>query len=300
MIDEPEAFLHPPLARKLGKHLAGIAVKRDGALLASTHSADFLMGCIQAAKDVRVIRLEYGGGKSKGKIVDSETLSMFFKSPLMRSANAISSIFYDGVVIAESDNDRAFYSEIYHRLSEESENYPTILFVNAQNKQTIKDIMGPIRKFGVPAAAIPDIDVLKDGGSTWADWMKSAQIPEASHQGYASQRASIKAKFEEKSIDMKKDGGVSALEVDDARAANDFFDVMNNYGIFPVRNGELEHWLLHLGVPGKKTEWTIGMLEKLGSDPSGPDYIRPATGDVWDFMRGIVNWVRDPSRKGTA
>lgn len=63
LIDEPEAFLHPPLARKLGNHLATLAVERGGALLASTHSPDFLMGCVQATKEVRVVRLEYSEGK---------------------------------------------------------------------------------------------------------------------------------------------------------------------------------------------------------------------------------------------
>ena len=69
LVDEPEAFLHPPLARKLGNHLASLAIERGGALLASTHSPDFLMGCVQATKEVRVVRLEYSEGKSRGRLL---------------------------------------------------------------------------------------------------------------------------------------------------------------------------------------------------------------------------------------
>jgi predicted ATPase len=69
LIDEPEAFLHPPLARKLGHQLTS-NLKAGGTLMASTHSPDFLMGCLQASPNVRVVRLEYSNGKSKGKIVD--------------------------------------------------------------------------------------------------------------------------------------------------------------------------------------------------------------------------------------
>ncbi len=83
LIDEPEAFLHPPLARKLGHQLASIISKRGGSLLASTHSPDFLIGCLQASPKVRVVRLEYSNGKSKGQIVDSAALAKFFKTPLM-------------------------------------------------------------------------------------------------------------------------------------------------------------------------------------------------------------------------
>jgi hypothetical protein len=134
LIDEPEAFLHPPLARKLGYQLTS-KLRRDGSLMASTHSPDFLIGCLQASPNVRVVRLEYSNGKSKGQIVDSAILTKFFKTPLMRSANVISALFHDGVVVTESDNDRAFYSEIYYRLAEQERGYPSLLFVNAQNKQ---------------------------------------------------------------------------------------------------------------------------------------------------------------------
>ncbi len=97
--------------------------------------------------------------------------------------------------MTKSDNDRAFYSEIYYRLAEEMR-VPSILFVNAQNKQTAKDIASPLRKFGVPAAAIVDIDVVKDGGHVWTEWMKAVQIPDALRMGYANQRDQINKRLE--------------------------------------------------------------------------------------------------------
>lgn len=300
LIDEPEAFLHPPLARKLGKHLAALAAERGGTLMASTHSSDFLMGCIQATKDVKVIRLEYNNGKSRGRMIDPIQLEAFFKRPLMRSANVISGLFYDGVVVLESDNDRAFYNEIYHRMAEADSSYPSVLFVNAQNKQTMKEMVGPLRAFGVPAAAIPDIDILKDGGSVWGDWLNVAQVPAALHLGYGQQREAIKKRFGTSGKDMKRDGGVLALDLNDQLAANEFFDRLDEYGIFAVRGGEMESWLPTLGITGKKTDWTVGMLERLGSDPASAGYVRPSDDDVWRFMRQIVDWIRNPSRKGLA
>lgn len=300
LVDEPEAFLHPPLARKLGKSLADLATQRGGCLMASTHSSDFLMGCVQASTSVRVVRLEYSNGKSRGRVIDPEILESFFKRPLMRSANVISGLFHDGVIICESDNDRAFYAEIYHRLSEGKSDYPSILFVNAQNKQTIKDIMGPLRQFGVPAAAIPDVDILKDGGSTWTDWLKAAQLPDALHQGYGQQRFAINNALAATGKNMKTDGGIGILSPNDKAAAEQLLDNIEAYGIFPVRHGEVEAWLSALAVPGKKTDWTVAMLQRLGSDPNDPAYVKPAPGDVWQFLEKIVSWVRNPSRKGTA
>jgi hypothetical protein len=205
LIDEPEAFLHPPLARKLGFQLTS-KLKVGGSLMASTHSPDFLIGCLQASSNVRVVRLEFHNGKSKGQIVDPAVLSKFFKTPLMRSSNVISALFHDGVVVTESDNDRAFYSEIYYRLAEHEKGYPSILFVNAQNKQTIRNIISPLRTFGVPSAAIVDIDILKDGGADWIGWLNAARIPGALHGGYGQLRGDLKKRFDDLAVDMKNKG----------------------------------------------------------------------------------------------
>ncbi|MGO7344600.1 ATP-dependent endonuclease [Rhizobium johnstonii] len=300
LVDEPEAFLHPPLARKLGRNLAALTTERGAALLASTHSSDFLMGCIQASTSVRVVRLEYSGGKSRARMIDPDVLATLLKRPLMRSANVISGLFHDGVVVLESDNDRAFYSEIYHRITEAVSGYPSILFINAQNKQTIRDIIGPLRQFGVPAAAIPDIDFLKDGGKTWTDWLRAAQVPEALHVGYGQQRAAIHDAIKATGRDMKTEGGLDLLDRGNREAADQFVRNLRDYGIFPVPRGELESWLPELAIPGKKTDWTVSILERLGSDPSSPDYTKPAEEDVWLFMRDIASWIGNSARKGTA
>ena len=147
----------------------------------------------------------------------------------------------------------------------------------------------------MPAVAIPDIDIVKDGGKVWTDWLVSAQVPEALHEGYGNQRNSIKVRF-----DMKSEGGVNALNMEDKQAAVQLFDTIAEYGVFVVQKGELENWLEDLGVQGKKTDWTVAMLERLGSDPADSGYVQPAQGDVWDFMKAIVSWVRNPTRKGIA
>lgn len=298
LIDEPEAFLHPPLARKLGKSLATIASERNGTLMASTHSPDFLMGCVQASQSVKVVRLEYSQGKSRAKSIDPESLKTFLNRPLMRSTNVISGLFHDGVIVTESDNDRAFYSEIFYRLAEGKPDYPSILFINAQNKQTIQEIIGPLRGFGVPAVAITDIDIVKDGGNTWTNWLKAANLPKASYTSFGQQRSSVNNALQSTNKNMKTDGGLELLDKDDRLAADMFFDSLESFGVFPVRLGEVENWLPHLNVPGKKTDWTVAMLERLGSDTSDMSYVRPADDDVWAFLEKIVAWIKNSARKG--
>lgn len=50
LVDEPDAFLHPTLGRKLGKAMVRIASEREGNVFTSTHSAAFLMGCMESGQ----------------------------------------------------------------------------------------------------------------------------------------------------------------------------------------------------------------------------------------------------------
>lgn len=298
LLDEPEAFLHPPLARKLGANVAAIAKSKDSVLLAATHSADFLMGCIQASSKVRVMRLGYRKGRSTGKLVNTEELRDFLRHPLMRSSNVASALFHDGVVVCESDNDRVFYGEIYQRLQETEESYPSILFLNAHNKQTVPEIVGPLRKFGIPTVGIVDIDVVKEGGKEWAKQLEAINVPEPSKRGLEAERKAVKDLFDASGKNMKRDGGAALLDKEGQKAADRLFDALEKDGLFVVRRGELEHWLPELGVSITKTSWTVEILEKMGSDPDKAGYVKPGKGDVWDFMRGVVAWVRNEDRNG--
>jgi hypothetical protein len=159
--------------------------------------------------------------------------------------------------------------------------------------------MGPLRAFGVPAVAVVDIDILKDGGANWTAWLQAAQVPQGLHGGYGQVRGDLHKRFIDAGIDMKADGGVDALPSADKNAADDLFDSLAQYGVFVVRKGEIETWLRILNVPGKKTDWAIAVLDTMGADPADPAYLRPAADDVWDFMRNIVTWVKNPARKGT-
>jgi hypothetical protein len=254
---------------------------------------------MQASPSVRVVRLEYSNEKSKGRIVDSDILSAMFKVPLFRSANVISGLFHDGVVVTESDNDRAFYFELYHRLSEQANNFPSILFINAQGKHTIPDIIAPLRKLGIPAAGIVDSDVLEEGKSNWSKWLKAGNLPAAMHLALGQHRSDVHAAAKNANItEMKVQGGITRLPPADLAAATELCDQMDRHGVFIVRKGELENWLPELGVAGEGTEWVKAVFEKLGSDPNNAAYVRPSADDVWQFIQKIVSWITKPDRQG--
>ena len=103
-------------------------------------------------------------------------------------------------MVAEADSDRAFYQEINERLLGKSDprGIPNCLFINAQNKQTVWEIVGPLRELGIPTVGIVDIDVLKDGGQVWSKPLDGAFIPPINQQALHNQRQEILKAFLEK------------------------------------------------------------------------------------------------------
>lgn len=300
LIDEPEAFLHPSLASKLGLELARASAAAEKRILISTHSPMFVMGCIQSGAPLNIVRLTYREGVATARVLPSGELLELMRHPLLRSANLLNGLFYEFVVVTESDADRAFYQEVNERLLESRPEWgiPNCLFLNAQNKQTVQTIIRPLRKLGIPAAAIVDIDVLKEGGANWANLMDCANFPAASRGGLAASRVSVKAAMDATGKDMKRDGGVSVLGAQDRAAAEDLVRHLAEYGVFVVSGGELESWLKPLGATSHGPPWLIQMFEKMGEDAASATYVRPTDGDVWEFIGQVKRWLVNPNRRG--
>lgn len=300
LIDEPEAFLHPSLASKLGYEVSRAALTSDKRVFVSTHSPTFVMGCIQSGAPVNIVRLTYRGGVATSRILPSPDILELMRHPLLRSTGVLGGLFYEFVVVTESDADRAFYQEINERLLQFRPEWgiPNCLFINAQNKQTIQTILRPLRQLGIPAAGIVDVDVLKDGGTNWINLLTSANIPGISHGSLATMRVAVKQAMDATGRDMKRDGGISILNATDEEAARNLLIQLAEYGIFVVPGGELESWLKSLGVTGHGPSWLIGVFEKMGEDPEAAHFVKPDEGDVWSFLSTVKTWLIDANRKG--
>lgn len=300
LIDEPEAFLHPSLASKLGNEISRAALSEGKRVFVSTHSPSFVMGCIHSGAPVNIVRLTYRGGIATSRVLPSEDILELMRNPLLRSTGVLSGLFYEFVVVTESDADRAFYQEINERLLRfsPSRGIPNCLFINAQNKQTIQTIIRPLRELGIPAAGIVDIDVLKDGGNTWKNMVTSTSIPNISHNSLANMRLAVKQAMDATNLDMKRDGGVEILKGEEKEAALNLLEQLSDYGMFVVPTGELESWLKFTKASGHGPSWLIDVFEKMGENPSSPDYIKPSEGDVWEFISKIRAWHVNANRKG--
>lgn len=300
LIDEPEAFLHPSLAFKLGYEIARASTTSNKRLFVSTHSPNFVMGCIQSGAPVNIVRLTYRSGSATARLLSNQNILSLMRNPLLRSTGVISGLFFESVVVTEADSDRAFYEEVNERLLrlKPDRGIPNCLFLNAQNKQTIQTIIQPLRALGIPAAGIVDIDILKEGGAVWSNFLISASVPEIERNSLAIARSNLKQRFDATGKNMKRDGGIDLLNSDDHEAARNLFERLSEYGLFVVQGGELESWLKGLQASNHGPSWLIEVFEKMGEDPLDSGYLKPTDDDVWAFLGSVKQWLGDSIRKG--
>ncbi|WP_299316038.1 AAA family ATPase [uncultured Aquimarina sp.] len=206
------------------------------------------------------------------------------------------------------------------------------LFVNAQNKQTIAKVLGLFRKVSIPCAAISDIDTFKEGGTNFTNILNALSIKGGTAESVSvlrdrvnrSLKAAAKntgeeettyemlsqriteAQAAEKSVsqflgslrgitkppDYKRLGGVNLLGGDELLDANNLIMQLANAGWFVIPNGEVEKWLLSLDVSISKNGWLLRIFDKMGSDPTLPEYVNPpiSLDDVWLFTSEINEW----------
>lgn len=302
IVDEPEAFLHPSLAFSLGKELALGALHENKQVFAATHSPQFLMGAISSGAPVNIARLTYRSGIGTTRLLPASELRILMQDPLLRSVGVLEGLFYENVVVCEANADRAFYQEINERLlaSDDPRGIPHTLFLIADNKQTVARVIAPLRRLGIACAGVVDLDVVKDGGRDWTNHLRAINVPDGEYASYSAKRVAVLNALNTAATngEFKRSGGIKLLSGSDTQMANNFISDLNKHGLFVVPRGEVEAWLPNLNVSRSKQKWLHDIFGKMGTDPNDACYIKPEPGDVWDFVGGIANWLRDEHRQG--
>ena len=307
LLDEPEAFLHPTLARRLGSEIASVVRDRRAVLVAATHSPEFLLGCLGEVPEATIIRLTYENEVATTRTLAGDAVAALVREPLLRAADALSALFARGAVVCEADSDRAFYDEINRRLQAAPSRVSSddTVFLNAQNWQTTTTIAAPLRALGIPAAVVLDLDVLLQDG--FKDLVAIAGLDNQTANDLHAERQACRAILEDmgtlgnppNEIRRCKVDGVAGIEdAADRARVEAFLATLADIGLFLVPVGEIEKWLTQFNLTNKQT-WVTDMLKHLGSVGSAA-YVTPGDGDVWEFVEGIARWIQDPRRRGIA
>ncbi|MBE9205773.1 AAA family ATPase [Nostoc sp. LEGE 06077] len=185
LIDEPESFLHPPQAFRIGEFLAEQANSSRQIILA-THSTDLLRGILSKTTDITIIRIDRKDKTNFFHTLNPNDLQELVKDPLLSSARVLDGLFYTGVVVVEADSDARFYQTACNKFRNDIDFH----FVNADNKQTVSRITETYQRMGVRCVGIVDFDVLNNHAE-FEKHLKSLQLSQEEIQNSLNIRQKI-------------------------------------------------------------------------------------------------------------
>lgn len=161
-LDEPEAFLHPPQARLVGEFIARERQSKSQLFIA-THSTDVLEGLIEGGADkIRIVRIQRDGTINRVKELSKAKTTAIVKDTLARYSGVFDGIFYQHVVICESDADCLFYSSLLNTKVISGDRRADVLFIHTSGKHRMAQLAETLRDLDVPVSVIADIDLIKE------------------------------------------------------------------------------------------------------------------------------------------
>jgi energy-coupling factor transporter ATP-binding protein EcfA2 len=323
LVDEPEAFLHPPQARILGRFLA-INQRPGTQLFLSTHSSDLLRGLLDANTGrVRVVRLSREIDINHVKQLDNADISKFWRDPLLRFSNILDGLFHDKVVVTEADGDCRFFSALADANAISTPGglrEPDVLFTPTFGKDRLLGIVKALRAIGVPTVAVTDFDFLNSAERVEAfylalegtDWARLQPLLNQVTQAVESRRRLLDATLLKPFIEgiLNKTTGTTlddkdAEEIRKRLKLESPWDEMKQLGVNGLPNGPVYTACVQLLTTLDAVGLFIVRKGELESfDPTigkhGPAWVAgvmlknlqsdPGLADARAFVRSIVDW----------
>ena len=307
LVDEPEAFLHPPQARQLGKMIV-MDKSENRQLFVATHSGDILRGVLDSGRsNVRVMRVRRAADKNYVRLLENSRIKELWSDPLLRYSNILDGLFHEKVVVCEGDVDARFYSAVADAMfdSQKDSRRPDVMFTHCGGKDRMALVVRALREVDVPVAIAVDFDVLNSdqplrslveaAGGSWADvsglWklIKDAVDSKKPELGIEEVKGAVTAALAKvKDATSLKDARESAESafrrsspwatakttgrtfIPSGEASQAFVGLMaalQALGIFVVEEGEVESFVRTVGNHGPK--WVNEALKlDLAGDPS--------------------------------
>jgi hypothetical protein len=168
IVDEPEAFLHPPQAALLGRVLAE---QHDNGtqVIISTHSQEIVEGITSskgATSNVSLVRLTRNGTINHPAQVSAEELGELFRDPLIKYYSILNGLFSQGTVLCEGDSDCTYFRAVLDSVGQLDDGREassvSVHFTHCGGKARISRAARALRSARVPTFCIVDADLLQD------------------------------------------------------------------------------------------------------------------------------------------
>lgn len=170
IIDEPEAFLHPPQAFALGQVLGKTAADKGTQLILATHDRNILAGLVNAETPLSVVRLVKQQDKpTRAHQLRSQDLRDIMRDPILKYSHVLDGLFHEVAILAEAERDCRFYEAALdedENAGSTADHTPSplpateVLFIPTGGTSNMPRLAKVLKSLNVPVVACPDLDVL--------------------------------------------------------------------------------------------------------------------------------------------
>lgn len=277
LIDEPEAFLHPPLARQLGE-IIGESSSDSKQIFIATHSSEILKGILTTCNDVNIVRITRQGNVNNIKLLENEELKYIIKTPKLRVSKILDGLFCEKVVITESEADEIFYQEVLEKISPKS----GVFFTHVNSKDNIVQASKIYNNLGVENAMIFDFDVIRNDGSAFFRKLLELEISDEKRKEYLkiardvdlfidslinkeNESEKTEQKIREEKGKYYHKFGIRIFKSSLKENVETMIDELAERSMYILKNGELETTLEEFGIKytSNKKKWIADALEKI-------------------------------------
>ena len=159
LIDEPEAFLHPPQARLLGNNIVELSESKQ--FFVATHNIDLIRGILEKnSSRVKIIKINRDNNNNTIFELNNQDIEKIANDRNLKYTNILNGLFYSKVILCENESDCKFYSAILENLNENL--FQNSLFCAVGGKDQFKVIIPLLKSLKIDYTVIADIDLINN------------------------------------------------------------------------------------------------------------------------------------------
>jgi hypothetical protein len=294
-IDEPEAFLYPPLARSLSQILAKSAIDQEKSIFVVTHSPNVLLGFLESEAKTNIWRFSRHSNSFFVDQISRESIQKFSKSPKFRNSDILEAAFFEGLVLCEGDDDRVFFEETFKSQRKISRGVPNLRFIRSFGKEELHVFVRGLRELKMPVSAILDNDAISGTMETWPKLLDAFKI-------HGSTRDMIQAGCEKLRSYRSNLGGAEyhrqlLVQNSEVHTANqNVISLASRHGIFVIESGTLESLVDGFqNLP--KRNWLSSVLDDI--EKSSVAGVRTQYQRADQLVSKIITWHREELKAQT-
>lgn len=323
LLDQPDAYLQPQHARRLGNWIADHAAKLGTQVFVTTRDAAFMEGLFGGSADVSVLRMSRREDSTRIDLVPPEIGRTLARFPLFSAQSALRCLFDRGVILVAEESDRIVYRTVAERFLRIQD----VGFIHAHGGRNLAHAARILRRAQLPTCVAADLDVFQSE-QNYSELVKAlSQNPPpqpwlatrerlVSHvEGWFDQQElSTSASEVEVFLDQLKQGGIAADAVSksdtarrDARTkwdrlrqeklrvlpaelrvwVEELLDEMKRIGLFVSPKGHLQAWMEFGGAEADREAWFNRAIQALDRGECPAD-LRAFVAEVTAFLQPSV------------